>query len=36
MRQTIRSLGRLSEDNIDSQAKSRLLAAFRDWRRGAD
>ena len=35
MRQTIRSLGRLSEESIDSDAKSLLLAAFRDWRRGA-
>ena len=34
MRQTIRSLGRLSEESIDDDAKSRLLAAFRDWRRG--
>jgi anti-sigma factor RsiW len=33
MRQTITSLGRLSEESIDSEAKSRLLMAFRDWRR---
>jgi anti-sigma factor RsiW len=36
MRQTIRSLGRLSEESIESDAKSRLLAAFRDWRRGTN
>ncbi len=35
MRQTIRSLGRLPADSIDAEAKSRLLAAFREWRRGA-
>jgi anti-sigma factor RsiW len=35
MRQTIRSLGRLSQDSIDPEARLRLLAAFRDWRRGA-
>jgi anti-sigma factor RsiW len=33
LRQTITSLGRLSEESIDSEAKSRLLMAFRDWRR---
>lgn len=36
MRQTIRSLGRLSAASIDSDARLRLLAAFRDWRRGGN
>ena len=35
MRQTVRALGRLSEESIEPEAKERLLAAFRDWRRGA-
>jgi anti-sigma factor RsiW len=34
MRQTIRALGQLAEESIEPQAKQRLLAAFRDWRRG--
>jgi anti-sigma factor RsiW len=34
MRQTIRSLGRLPAESIDADTKSRLLAVFRDWRRG--
>ena len=33
MRQTIRALGRLSEANIDSEVKERLLIAFRTWKR---
>jgi anti-sigma factor RsiW len=36
MRQTIRALGRLAEESIEPEAKQRLLAAFRDWRRGAN
>jgi anti-sigma factor RsiW len=32
MRQTIRALGRLTEESIEPQAKQRLLAVFRDWR----
>ena len=35
MRQTIRALGRLAEESIEPEAKQQLLAAFRDWRRGA-
>ena len=33
MRQTVRSMGRLSEESIDPDVKERLLEAFRDWRR---
>jgi anti-sigma factor RsiW len=35
MRQTVQVLGRLSEESITPEAKERLLAAFRDWRRGS-
>ena len=35
MRQTVRALGRLSEESMEPEAKERLLAAFRDWRRGS-
>jgi anti-sigma factor RsiW len=35
MRQAVRALGRLAEGSIQPEAKQRLLAAFRDWRRGA-
>ena len=31
MRETIRLLGRLSEDSIPVPARDRLLRAFRDW-----
>jgi anti-sigma factor RsiW len=34
MRQTVRALGRLVEEAMEPEAKQRLLAAFRDWRRG--
>jgi anti-sigma factor RsiW len=34
MRQTIRVLGRLSEDSIDPAARDALLVRFRDWSRG--
>jgi hypothetical protein len=34
--QTIRSLRRLSEDNLETDARQRLLTAFRDWRRSSD
>ncbi|MFN8484279.1 MAG: zf-HC2 domain-containing protein [Anaerolineae bacterium] len=34
MRQTIRTVGRLSEETINSQARDTLLARFRDWKRG--
>jgi anti-sigma factor RsiW len=33
MRQTIRALGRLAEESIDTEAKERLLSVFRDWKR---
>jgi anti-sigma factor RsiW len=32
MRETIRLVGRLSEDSIPGPARERLLRAFRDWR----
>ena len=35
MRQTVRVLGRFSEESLEPEAKERLLAAFRDWRRGS-
>ena len=34
MRQTIRTLGRLPEESLSSEARDRLLAAFRGWSRG--
>jgi anti-sigma factor RsiW len=33
MRQTIRSLGRLSTESIEPEARDRLLELFRDWKR---
>ena len=36
MRQTFRSLGRLTEESLQPEARQRLLAAFRDWQRGLD
>jgi anti-sigma factor RsiW len=36
MRQTIRSLGRLTEESIHPEARQRLLAAFRDWKRDSN
>jgi anti-sigma factor RsiW len=32
MRETIRLVGRLSEDSIPPPARERLLRAFRDWK----
>jgi anti-sigma factor RsiW len=32
-RQTIRTLGRLPEESLSSEARNALLAAFRDWSR---
>jgi anti-sigma factor RsiW len=34
IRQTIRALGHLSEERIGPPARDRLLAEFRDWKRG--
>lgn len=34
MRQTIRALGRLTEETIPPDARGELLQAFRQWRRG--
>ena len=31
MRQTIRLLGKLTEDDLSGEAQDRLLAVFRDW-----
>jgi anti-sigma factor RsiW len=33
IRRTIGSLGHLPADDLDGQARDRLLAAFRDWHR---
>ncbi len=33
MRQTIRTLGRLTEETISQEARKQLLAALREWRR---
>jgi hypothetical protein len=33
MRQTVRALGRLTEESIEPAIKDRLLDAFRDWKR---
>jgi anti-sigma factor RsiW len=33
IRHTVRSLGSLSAESLPGQARDRLLAAFRDWRR---
>jgi anti-sigma factor RsiW len=35
MRQTIRTLGALTEESISEEGKRKLLAAFRTWRHGA-
>jgi predicted anti-sigma-YlaC factor YlaD len=35
MRQTLRALGRLTDETIPPEAKARLLGVFRDWKRGA-
>ena len=33
MRQTIRAMGRLPTESIESEARHRLLEVFRDWKR---
>ena len=33
MRATIATLGRLGEEDVPTEARDRLLTAFRDWRR---
>lgn len=33
MRQTLRVLGRLTEETVPSEARSQLLAAFREWKK---
>jgi anti-sigma factor RsiW len=33
MRQVIRAMGKLSEDDIPTQAKADLLRVFRSWKR---
>jgi anti-sigma factor RsiW len=35
MKLTIRTLGRLSEDTIEPQARDELLSLFRDWKTGS-
>jgi len=32
MRQTVRALGRLSEDSVPAEAKETLLETFRNWK----
>ena len=32
MRLTIKTLGKLTEDDLDPQARDELLRAFRDWK----
>jgi anti-sigma factor RsiW len=34
MRETIRLTGRLTEDDLDGEARDELLAAFRGWSEG--
>ena len=36
IRLTIKALGHLSEDRITTSARERLLAEFRDWKRGTE
>ena len=36
MRQTVRTLGRLSADSVLPSAREELLRAFRGWKRGKD
>ena len=33
MRQTVRAVGRLSEESIPTEARNELLKAFRNWKR---
>jgi anti-sigma factor RsiW len=33
MRTTIAAVGRIEEEDVPSEARDKLLAAFRDWRR---
>ena len=35
MRQTLRALGRLPIESMHPAARERLLAVFRDWKRGS-
>lgn len=35
MRNTIRTLGKLSEESLAPRVQLELLAAFRDWKKGA-
>jgi predicted anti-sigma-YlaC factor YlaD len=35
MRQTIRVLGKLTEESIEPEARERLMNVFRDWKRGS-
>ena len=35
MRRVLETAGELSEESIPPEAKSSLLAAFRDWKRGS-
>jgi len=35
MRETVRTTGRLTEDDLDPRAREELLAAFRGWAAGS-
>ena len=35
MRQTVRTVGRLREESIPTEARDALLQAFRDWKRSS-
>jgi anti-sigma factor (TIGR02949 family) len=34
MRSTVRTVGRISEEDVPPEMKDRLMAAFREWKRG--
>jgi anti-sigma factor RsiW len=36
MRQTVRSLGRLTEESLSPAARQELLQVFRNWKKGQD
>lgn len=36
IRRTISEVGRLEEDDISAEARTKLLSAFRDWRRSGN
>jgi hypothetical protein len=34
MRATVAAVGRITEEDVPSETREKLLAAFRDWKRG--